>query len=144
MSIADFQVQPAQTNHPAFTLAYRIRYGQNVIVYATDHEAGKAEFDTRLVELAQGADLWILDAQFAPDEQKDRRGWGHSTHLEAVSLAVRAGVKTVILFHHDPEHDDDMLNGMAAAAAEAAAGSGTTVMMARDGLVIEIGDDPKL
>ena len=38
-----------------------------------------------------------------------RRGWGHSTVERAVRTARRAGVKQLILFHHDPDHDDRSL-----------------------------------
>ena len=43
-------------------VSYRIQYGPYVVVYSTDHEAGAQAVDAKLVELAKGAHLWILDA----------------------------------------------------------------------------------
>ena len=39
--------------------------------------------DSKLVSLARGANLWILDAEFTTQEWQDRQGWGHSSLLEA-------------------------------------------------------------
>jgi ribonuclease BN (tRNA processing enzyme) len=30
---------------------------------------------------------------------------------DSVSLALRAGVKKLVLFHHDPSHEDKMIDG---------------------------------
>jgi ribonuclease BN (tRNA processing enzyme) len=65
--------------------------------------------DPKLVELAQDADLLIHDAQFTPEEKKERQGWGHSTWQEAIMAAQRANAKRLALFHHDPLHTDDRL-----------------------------------
>lgn len=36
--------------------------------------------------------------------------WGHSAYTEAVDLALRAGVKTLGLFHHSQERSDEELD----------------------------------
>jgi ribonuclease BN (tRNA processing enzyme) len=41
----------------------------------------------------------IHDAQYTPEENRDRRGWGHSDYQAAFELAKAAGVKKLILFH---------------------------------------------
>jgi ribonuclease BN (tRNA processing enzyme) len=110
-----------------------------VVIYSADHEAGDQEVDSRLVELARGADLWILDAQLDSEERQRRKGWGHSSHREAVNLALAAGVETAVLSHHNPDHDDSTLDRMALEAAELAAGSRTKVLMARDGMAVDVG-----
>jgi phosphoribosyl 1,2-cyclic phosphodiesterase len=98
-------------NHPHGSLAFRLDCGQKVIVYASDHEPDGKHLDAGLWELAEGADLFIGDAQYTPDEYASyRRGWGHSTWQHAVDLARRAHVKKLALFHHDPDHDDDAID----------------------------------
>jgi phosphoribosyl 1,2-cyclic phosphodiesterase len=139
MEVAGFQVRAAETRHTASALAFRVQYGSHAVVYAADHGAGDPEVDGKLVELARGASLWILDAQFTPEELRDRQNWWHSSHLEAMRLALEAGVQTAVLFHHDPAHDDDTLDRMGREASEMAAGTGTQVLMARDGMVVEVG-----
>ncbi len=103
-------LQAAELCHPGGSLGYRLEFGGRVLVYATDFEHG-TEADDRLVELARNADLLIFDAQFTPDEYdakgaRSRRGWGHSTYEAGATLAQRAGVKQLALFHHAPERDD--------------------------------------
>ena len=138
MEIAGFRVRSAQNWHFGGCLSYRIDYGPNSLVYTTDHEAGDARVDAQLVALAQGADLWILDAQYASAERWYREGWGHSSHLEVTRLALAARVRKAILFHHSPDYDDATLDKMADEAKDLAADSPTEVLMARDGMVVEL------
>jgi len=37
-------------------------------------------------------------------------GWGHSSWLHACRIAHKAGVKKLILFHHNPIHSDDIMD----------------------------------
>jgi ribonuclease BN (tRNA processing enzyme) len=39
-------------------------------------------------------------------------GWGHASISSAVSLALDAEVRRLLLFHHDPGHDDAMVDAM--------------------------------
>lgn len=137
--IAGFQVRAAKNQHPGGSLSYRLAYGSHVVVYSADHEVGDAAVDARLVELARGADLWILDAEYTPQEWRDRQGWGHSSAQEAIRLSLQAGVATAVLFHHNAEHDDATLDRLRDSAAQMADGRGMEVLMARDGMVVDVG-----
>src|SRR6185312_1853758 len=70
-------------HHPQGAFGYRIAGGQRSIVYATDHEHGDATTDRRLCEVASNADVLVYDAQYTPEEYATRKGWGHSTWLDA-------------------------------------------------------------
>ena len=48
----------------------------------------------------------VCDSQFTPAEYKLKIGWGHSTYMDAVELAVRGCVKQIIISHHDPNNSD--------------------------------------
>ncbi len=95
-------------NHPGGAYSYRFTEGGKTFVYCTDIEHGD-EIDPSVVELSRDADLLIHDAQYTPDELKQKKGWGHSSWEQAVQVAEQAGVKRLALFHHDPEHDDSFL-----------------------------------
>ncbi len=138
MEVGGFHVRAVTARHLAATLAFRIEYGPHAVVYTTDHGVGDEMVDAKLVKLARGADVWILDAQFTPEQRLDLEGWWHTSHLEAVRLAMQAEVEMAILFHHDPAHDDAILDRMGREAAEAADGSRLQVLMARDGMVVEL------
>jgi ribonuclease BN (tRNA processing enzyme) len=96
-------------NHPQGACGYRLEYQGASVVYASDLEHGHADLDSVVRKYAQGADVLIYDAQFTPKEYERRRNWGHSTWLEATEVARDAGVKQLILIHHDPEHVDSAL-----------------------------------
>ncbi|UCG13866.1 MAG: MBL fold metallo-hydrolase [Deltaproteobacteria bacterium] len=95
-------------NHPGGAYGYRITEGGKVLVYCTDVEHGD-EIDPNVVALSKNADLLIHDAQYTPDELKQRKGWGHSSWDQAVDVAERAGASKLALFHHDPGHSDTFL-----------------------------------
>jgi phosphoribosyl 1,2-cyclic phosphodiesterase/CheY-like chemotaxis protein len=100
--------------HPGRTLAYRVDAGERSLVYAPDNEllpecaeaelAGEA---LRLAQFASGASLLIHDCQYSREQYEKRRGWGHSSAETLAAVAAGAGVKRVLLFHHDPDHTDE-------------------------------------
>ena len=125
VQIGPFHVETAYMNHPGVTLGFRITVGGQVITYATDTEpyrtmlaqarpnAGEAhgrEEDGRLVALARDADLYIADSQYTPDEYPGKLGWGHTSYLDAMEMALAANARRIALFSHDPMHDDEMVD----------------------------------
>jgi ribonuclease BN (tRNA processing enzyme) len=95
-------------NHPGGAYGFRIERNGKVLVICTDVEHGE-EIDPRVVELSRGADLLVHDAQYTAEELRRHRGWGHSSFDQAMQVAEMAGVKQLVMTHHDPEHDDDFL-----------------------------------
>lgn len=107
-TLGDTRVRTCQLNHPQGALAYRLDQDGTSIVYVTDHEPGNAELDRALRILAAGADLLISDAQYHPEElAKDKAGWGHGSWQASVATALEAGVRNLILFHHEPLRSDE-------------------------------------
>jgi ribonuclease BN (tRNA processing enzyme) len=67
------------------------------------------------MELAQGADTLIFDCQYNWDQIRGRnRGWGHNTWEEGVRICEEAGVRQMILFHHDPDRSDAQVDQLQA------------------------------
>jgi|SRR5208283_1203207 len=112
--VADFttpsgiNIQTARHNHPGNAYGYRLTEGATTVVYCTDVEHGNG-IDLNVVNLAHNADLLIHDAQYTPEELKEKKGWGHSSWEQAIEVALQAKAKQLALFHHDPEHDDAFL-----------------------------------
>jgi len=116
--VGSYQVTSQLINHTTATVGYRLQAGSVSIAYVTDHEPfwwesvprGPHRFvhpgEERHVAFVSGVDVLIHDAQYSDDEYPAKRGWGHSTIEYAVDLAIRAGVKKLVLFHHDPTHGD--------------------------------------
>jgi ribonuclease BN (tRNA processing enzyme) len=61
----------------------------------------------------QNADLLIHDAQYTQTEYENaKKGWGHSPFEFAIQSARDAKVKTIALFHHDPDRSDKELENL--------------------------------
>lgn len=108
--------------HPGGVYAYRVEWRGRSLVYATDTE-GYVGTDRRLVQFAKGCDLLIHDAQYTEDHYRGRltgspatQGYGHSTAAMACEVAAAAGVRTLVLFHHDPAYDDPTVAAVEASA----------------------------
>jgi phosphoribosyl 1,2-cyclic phosphodiesterase len=117
--VSDFEVRAFRLRHPGTTLGFRLAptAGGREIAYLTDNELGSGgnyhvpkDWRARLVEFLKGTDTLIHDAMYSDQIIKARAGWGHSTPGQAVDLAVEAGCRRLVLFHHEPEHDDDALD----------------------------------
>ncbi len=123
------KVRSLMFNHPIFNLGYRVDSEGKSMAYTGDHEPyydlvyGDSKdlenfreqeemqkwVDTmnhRAVDFVRGVDLLIADAQYTDQEYEKKRGWGHSTFNQTVKLALDAGVKRLVLFHHDPARSD--------------------------------------
>lgn len=101
------EVQARRHIHPGVAYGFRIKYQGKSVVYTTDTEHFHNVIDKRVIELCEGADLLIHDAQYTDEEIGFRLGWGHSTWKQAVSVAKEAKVKRLVLFHADPDRTDD-------------------------------------
>ena len=148
-SIGEFRVRTTKLRHQGNTLAFRLRprEGGPCMAYVTDNELGPGgHYDVRntwrrdFVAFLDGVDLLIHDAMYTPQELERHRGWGHSTYEEAVTLAQEAGVKRLVLFHHEPEHSDEAMDGLLAAARRFAKGGGRSleVLAAQEGMKVTL------
>jgi ribonuclease BN (tRNA processing enzyme) len=62
---------------------------------------------SNLTEFVRDADVLITDCTYFDDEYVTKVGWGHSCVGQVTPLAHDAGVRTLYLFHHDPDQTDD-------------------------------------
>ena len=135
---AKVKVRPVP--HVGPTNGYRVEWEGVKVAYLSDHQQppdGTSIADAAL-ELADGADLLIHDAQYRPDEFEVKAHWGHCTIDYALHVAREAGAHTVALFHHDPGHDDDEMDRIVEEGRRAAEklGSIDEVIGAAEGLTI--------
>jgi phosphoribosyl 1,2-cyclic phosphodiesterase len=133
-AIGALKAEPFLLNHPQGAVGYRLESEGHVVVHAADHESGVGEIDAGLVRAARGANLLVMDAQYTPEEYPFKIGWGHSSYAHATDAAQAAGVKQLLLFHHDPAHDDAFLDQMQADAQRLFGPTG----MAREGTAFEV------
>lgn len=105
------------SSHPQNGAAvYCVEYAGRRLIFATDVE-WRERCDPGFLELAEGADLLIHDAQYTPDEYREtKQGFGHSSFAMATEVAAMAHVGKLVLFHHEPTHDDAQLDVLQAEA----------------------------
>jgi phosphoribosyl 1,2-cyclic phosphodiesterase len=136
--IGRFRVKAASIFHPSPALAYRLEADGRSLVYATDTEDPFSGHPNPVVRLAKGADTLIHDAQYLDSDFKPT--WGHSTITSAIDVAAKAGVKRLVLYHHDPDRSDDALDTIGRDAVEQGRerASGVEIVVAREGMELTI------
>lgn len=154
--VGDVPVQAQFLNHPGVCTGYRLKTPGGDICYLPDVELFQrlrptADFDTsshptdehlladeqdrKVVEFIRDSEVLILDAQYNAAEYLTCVGWGHSCAEDSVAFALKAGIKRLFLFHHDPDHSDEEISRMVARAREMAASRGSSLVVeaAREG-----------
>ena len=151
-ALAGLQVTTAELTHTQYDVGYRFTVddGRSVVV------SGDTSLDERLVELALGADVLVMDAderwpgelfhlaprpEALPQEYRPRGRYGgdfsvraHAGVEDVAGMAARAGVRHLVLTHLRPGPADEA----ALRAVYAEAGFGGRVSCAWDGREFEI------
>lgn len=110
-SIGPVSVKSMRSNHPDEGTVYRVEWDGKSVVYALDFEHSE-EASAALAAFAKGADILIYDATYPPEAYPQRKGWGHSTWVEGLKMKEMAGVKKLILAHHEIDANDEMLDSL--------------------------------
>jgi len=158
------QLTTKYLNHPILCLGYRFEHEGKVFctaydtepfrnVFPTDPsdpsydeeaakegEAAAKEENEKVLRFFKGADLLIHDSQYTKEEYTSSKiGWGHTSHEYAINAAHKAGVKKLLLFHHDPNRSDDELRSLLETYRSRIAGkSNLEIEVAREGVVWEL------
>ena len=138
------QIMARSVPHTGTTAGFRVTRNGVSIAYVPDHQQpvdDPTAVAASVLELCEGVDVLIHDAQYTPEEFSVKADWGHSTPEYAVEVARQAGAKRLVLFHHDPAHDDEMVDDIAARMAERAADDPFEVIAAAEGLKITLSAD---
>jgi phosphoribosyl 1,2-cyclic phosphodiesterase/ActR/RegA family two-component response regulator len=152
-------------NHPGVCTGYRLDTPGGSIAYLPDVElcqrlrasldaahrrldtetrAFASDHDLKVLEFIRDSEVLILDSQYNAQEYQKHVGWGHSCAEDSVAFALKAGVKRLFMFHHDPEHSDEEISRMVARARQIAARHNSPLLIeaAREGFELVL--DPVL
>lgn len=137
---AKVRVRPVP--HVGANNGYRVEMGGASVAYLSDHQMpqdGSHTVSEDVLELCDGVDLLIHDAQYTPEEFAEKSHWGHCTVEYAVFVAREAGAKRLALFHHDPARSDDQLDVLLEGARQQAAATAISeVVAAYEGLTVSL------
>lgn len=145
-AINDAKVQARYVPHVGPTLGFRVEWHGVSIAYVSDHGPGccgpMSRHDTisnAVLDLCDGADLVIHDAQHTEAEFGVKQDWGHCSFDFAVRVAREAGARRLALFHHCPSHGDDMIDRILLEASTTASRlGGPPVFAAAEGMTLDL------
>jgi phosphoribosyl 1,2-cyclic phosphodiesterase/ActR/RegA family two-component response regulator len=122
----DIRIDTLLLSHPGYCLGYRVNFKGRSVCYVTDnelylddHPSYNPKYVADLTKFVSDADVLITDTTYFDQEYKTKVDWGHSCVSKVVELADAAKVKSLHLFHHDPDQDDDAIDKKLALAREA-------------------------
>jgi phosphoribosyl 1,2-cyclic phosphodiesterase len=142
--VGDAKVMVRPVPHVGYTNGYRVDLGGATVAYVSDHQMpqdGSFDVPPSVLQLADGVDLLIHDAQYTPEEFEEKSHWGHCTVEFAVHVAVESGAKRLVLFHHDPARADDGVDAMLDRARAAVPSSvRLEILAAAEGMTVSLAD----
>lgn len=139
--IGDLDVIVRPVPHCGPTVGYQVSGAGFKLAYISDHQApsGSVEVTDSVLELCEGVDLLIHEAQYTNEEFSRRLDWGHCTADYALAVARACHARRLCLFHHDPGRSDDELDALVDAARLAGRASGIEeVIAAAESMVLTL------
>jgi phosphoribosyl 1,2-cyclic phosphodiesterase len=146
-AVSKLVITSGELNHPGGSYGYRVEEHKAdgsvaTFVYATDTEHFE-DLNPSLQTLSTQANVLFYDAQYTEDEYCGRagmpkKGWGHSTWVKGIKEAKAAGVRHLVLTHHDPLHDDWAVARIENDARREGLKVGLAVSAAYEGMVLEV------
>ena len=126
--------------HIGPTVGYRVECDGASVAYISDHQApiGLDTVADSVLDLCNGVDLLIHDAQYTEAEFSAKGHWGHCTIDYALMVAAEAGARQLCLFHHDPAHSDEVLDRELERGRAAGKRSFANIISAWEGLTVEL------
>ena len=143
-NIGEFTVTSIALRHPGGSFSYRIENDRSAFVYATDAEYKALSPDAmeQYISFYANSEALVFDAQFTLEDAMEKEGWGHSSSMVGVDIALKANIKRLILFHHEPSYNDEKLREIYDKTVryyEMIKGNRSLeIIMAREGLEMEI------
>jgi phosphoribosyl 1,2-cyclic phosphodiesterase len=150
-------------NHSLLALGYRIEYQGCAVCTAYDTEPfynvfsedpsdpcydellaaegnrAALEENARMEAFFHDADLLIHDGQYtALEYDSGKKGWGHSPMEYAIAAARRAGVKRLVIFHHDPLRTDLQIDDISKRLCRGQADEDLEIIFAREGMTLKV------
>ncbi|MEM0027100.1 MAG: MBL fold metallo-hydrolase [Ignisphaera sp.] len=86
-----FEIELIEAVHSVPTASIKILVDGRCIVYS-----GDTSYNPKLIEFAKGCDVLVHEVSTYGDEA---HRYGHSTYRDAIDVAIRSGVKRLILIH---------------------------------------------
>ncbi len=143
-TIGKMDILSQSVRHPGGSYSYKFKEEGKTFIFCSDAEFNIDEMENidLYIEYFRGADVLVFDTQYTFDESLKKIDWGHSSASIATDIALKAGVKKLVMFHHDPSYDDEKLDAVYLRALNYKEmfdkSQSLDIVMAYEGLTIEI------
>ena len=104
----DLNINSIDLNHPGNCSGYSITSNKKKFCYLLDNEYEDVQ-EEKLINFCDQSETIIWDGMFLESELSDKKGWGHSSIEQGISLADKIHVKNFLISHHSPSRDDKEL-----------------------------------
>lgn len=110
--IYDLTITSKGMKHPGGSYSYKIKENEKTIIFGSDAEFRLDSMNNLepFIDYFRDADILIFDTQYTFEEQLTKIDWGHSSAAVATDLSLKANVKNLVMFHHDPAYSDEILD----------------------------------
>jgi phosphoribosyl 1,2-cyclic phosphodiesterase len=108
------KVTSKAVRHPGGSYSYKFIEDGKQLVFASDAEFNLEEMENidKYLDFFRSTDVLIFDTQYTFEESLNKIDWGHSSASIATDIALKAGVKKLVMFHHDPSYNDEKLDAV--------------------------------
>lgn len=110
-SIGSVNITPISLSHPNGGCGYKFEEDGKRFVFLTDNELGFVHEGglnyNEYVNFCGDADLLFHDGEYTPGEYVQSKEWGHSTYVDALQLALDAGIGKLGIFHLNQDRTDE-------------------------------------
>ncbi len=143
VDVGEVKVGWHRVRHPGGCTSYSVIEDDKKIIYSTDTELKSRDFTDNAdnTEYYTNAKMLIIDAQYTLIDALQKKGWGHSTYSIAIDFAMKWGIKSIALFHHEPTYTDKKIFSFARGAEwykNISNIEDLSVFIAQEGMEIEI------
>ena len=101
----DLNINSIDLNHPGNCSGYSITSNKKKFCYLLDNEYEDVQ-EEKLINFCDQSETIIWDGMFLDSELSDKKGWGHSSIEQGITLADKINVKNFLISHHSPSRDD--------------------------------------
>jgi phosphoribosyl 1,2-cyclic phosphodiesterase len=114
LKLQGIEVRWREMKHPGGCTAYKFIEGARSLIFATDSEITPEDFKKTPANESffRNVDVLVLDSQYTLGEAIEKYNWGHTSYSMAIDFAAEWGIKSLVLFHHEPLYNDRKIHGI--------------------------------
>lgn len=112
IQIGTFKVSPFLLHHPQATYAYKVESKKKSYAHMSDTELAllKPADIQAYQRFLKGVHFISADSQFSFKEAVQFSTWGHSSIHYFIELLKNSGIKTIALYHYNPQGTEEQID----------------------------------